>query len=56
MGKFIKGVTTGVVIGTIGGMLLLPEMDRNTRRRINKSKKFIKNSAEGLYSGIKDMM
>lgn len=53
-GRFIKGITTGAVIGTIGGMLLIPQMDRSTRRKIKKSRRFVKNSAEELYSGIMD--
>lgn len=52
---FVSGVTTGAVIGAAIGMMMLPEMDRNTRKKIKRSSKMIKNMASGM-TGMMDWM
>ena len=52
-GKLMKGLTTGAIIGAAAGMLLMPELDRNTRRRIKKSVKLMRNTAGDLYDNMK---
>lgn len=52
-GKLMKGLTTGAIIGAAAGMLLMPELDRNTRRRIKKSGKLVRNTAGDLYDNMK---
>jgi gas vesicle protein len=37
MGKFINGVTTGALIGAAVGMMVVPQLDRGTRKRLKKS-------------------
>lgn len=34
---FIKGITTGAIIGTAAGMLISPQLNKHTRRRLRKS-------------------
>ncbi|KZL89777.1 YtxH domain-containing protein [Clostridium magnum] len=51
-GKFI----TGAVIGAAVGMMLMPELDRSTRRRIKRTAKMIKDVAEDAFDGMKGGM
>jgi len=53
MGKLMTGLTTGAIIGAAAGMILMPELDRSTRRRIKKSGKLMKNTAGDLYDSMK---
>ncbi|MCM8711166.1 YtxH domain-containing protein [Clostridium sp. SYSU_GA19001] len=34
---FIRGITTGALIGAAAGMLIAPQLNRNTRKRLRKS-------------------
>jgi gas vesicle protein len=34
---FVKGITTGAIIGAAAGMLMAPQMNKNTRRRLRRS-------------------
>lgn len=53
MGKLMTGLTTGAIIGAAAGMILMPELDRSTRRRIKKSGKLMRNTAGDLYDSMK---
>ncbi|GEM_PF-413834 len=55
-GKFIAGITTGAVLGAAVGVMMMPEMDRSTRRRLRKSGKMVRNTAQSFYNTVKDMM
>lgn len=48
MGKFINGVTTGAIIGAAVGMMVVPQLDKGTRKRIKKSS----NMMLDLYDNI----
>lgn len=52
-GRFIKGVTTGALIGAAAGMLMAPDLNRSTRKRIKKSRHMINNAAEDIFHNIK---
>lgn len=52
-GKFIKGVTTGAVIGAVASIMLMPEFDRDTKRKIRRSRKMIGDAAEDIYDNIR---
>ena len=54
MGKFLKGATIGTLIGAAAGMLIIPELDRDTKRRIKKSSRFMKSAAEDVYYNMKN--
>jgi gas vesicle protein len=51
-GKFI----TGALLGAAVGMMLMPELDRSTRRTIKKTAKMVKNVAEDAFDGMRDRM
>ena len=51
-GKFI----TGALLGAAVGMMLMPELDRSTRRRIKRTAKIVKNAAGDAFDGMKDRM
>lgn len=55
MGKFISGVTTGAVIGAAVGMMVVPQLDWGTRKKIKKSSKIVKSLAGDLYGNMMKM-
>lgn len=54
--SFTKGITAGAIMGAAVGMVLSPQLDRGTKRRIKKSGRVVKNAAEEMYDGIKNFM
>lgn len=50
--KIMRGMAVGTVIGVFVGMTVASNMDRNSRKRIKKSEKFVKNALEDLYDNI----
>ncbi|MGH4123117.1 MAG: YtxH domain-containing protein [Clostridium sp.] len=53
-GKFVSTITTGAIIGVVAASMLVPNMDRNTKRRVRKTGKMVKNMAEDMYDSVKD--
>lgn len=51
-GKFV----TGAIVGAAVGMMLVPGMDRGTKRRIKKTAKYVRGIAEDAYDGMKGRM
>ncbi|NMM65048.1 YtxH domain-containing protein [Clostridium sp. P21] len=51
-GKFV----TGALVGAALGMMLVPGMDRTTRKRIKRTAKYMKNMAEDAYDNMRDKM
>lgn len=51
-GKFI----TGAIVGAAVGMMLVPELDWSTRRRIKRTAKMVKNVAGDAFEGMRDRM
>lgn len=52
MRGFVKGLTAGAIIGATAGMMMIPEMDRKTRKKIMRSRKYAMNKAGNII----DMM
>ena len=52
MGKFISGITTGAIIGATVGMMVVPQLDRNTRKKIRRSSKMAMNMAGDIYESM----
>ncbi|MBU3158298.1 YtxH domain-containing protein [Clostridium frigoris] len=52
--KFISTITAGAIIGVAAGMMLIPNMDRSTRRRAKKTGKMVMNIAGDMYDNMKD--
>lgn len=51
---FIKGMAAGAIVGAAAGIVLLPNMDSRTQRRMKKSYSNFKGSAEDVYSNLVD--
>ncbi|MGL4774234.1 MAG: YtxH domain-containing protein [Clostridium sp.] len=49
MGRFIKGVVTGAVVGTAVGMMVLPELNRKQHRNVRRMGKKLMHAAEDGY-------
>ncbi len=52
--KFISTITAGAIIGVAASAMLMPNMDRSTKRRVKKTGKMVRNMAEGMYDSVKD--
>ena len=52
--KFISTITAGAIIGVAAGVMLIPNMDRSTKRRAKKTGKMVMNMAEDMYDNVKD--
>lgn len=53
-GKLMSTVTIGAVIGIAASTMLMPNMDRNTKRRMKRTGKMVKNMAGDIYDNVKD--
>lgn len=49
-GKFV----TGAIIGTAIGMMIAPELDKGTRRKIRRTSKYLRSSMGNIYSKMSD--
>ncbi|MCY6370952.1 YtxH domain-containing protein [Clostridium ganghwense] len=54
--KFIRGMTTGAIIGVTAGMLLVPQMNRSTRKRLRRGSRNMLNTAEDAYDTFMNWM
>lgn len=52
MGKFTKGIVAGALISTAVGMMVMPNLDRRTQRKMRKAGRQMKNMAEDTYENI----
>ncbi|MBU5592891.1 YtxH domain-containing protein [Clostridium sp. MSJ-4] len=52
----MTGMTTGAIIGAAMGMMMSPDMDKRTKKKIRRSGKAIKNMATDMYSGMSNWM
>ena len=52
--KFISTITTGAIIGVVASAMLMPNMDRSTKRRVRKTSKMVKNVAGDVFDSMKD--
>jgi hypothetical protein len=54
--KFVSKVAAGTIIGVLAGAMLLPNMDRSTKRRVRKVGKMVSNMAGDVFDNMKDHM
>lgn len=54
-GKFLSGMATGALLGAAAGMMIMPQMDRRTKRRITRAGKSMVGSMADAWDGMKDM-
>ena len=52
MGKFTKGIVAGALISTAVGMMVMPNLDRKTQRKMRKAGMKMKNMAEDTYESM----
>lgn len=52
--KFMSTIAAGAIIGMAAGVMLIPNMDRSTRRRAKKTGKMVMNIAGDMYDNMKD--
>lgn len=56
MGKIIKGMAAGALIGTAVSMAMLPRIDKRTRRHMKRAGKRFINAAGETYDHMMTMM
>ena len=49
----LMSLTTGAIIGVAAGALLVPQLDRNTRRRLKRTGRIVKSTAEDVYDSMR---
>lgn len=49
MGKMMKGLAAGAVIGAAASIMLIPQLDRKTQRNIKKASRRAMGMAEDAY-------
>lgn len=47
-----SGFISGMLIGTAVGLMVMPNLDKNTRNRVKRADRFVMNVAEGMYNGL----
>ena len=56
MGRFIKGMDAGVLIGVAVEMMMLPNCDRRTRRRMKRAGEKMRSMMEDTYDGMQNFI
>lgn len=56
MGKVMKGLAVGAMVGAAIGIMAFPELDRKTQRGIRRTKKRMMGMAEDAYGNVLDYM
>lgn len=51
-GKFVSGLTAGLVLGAAASIMMVPQMDHRTRRRIDRTSRRLAHSAGNIISDI----
>lgn len=53
---FVKGITTGAIIGAAAGMLMAPQMNKNSRRRLRRSGDMVMGIVGDIYDDVMKKM
>ena len=56
MGRMVKSLMIGTMLGVTASAMLLPQLDRKTQRTIRRSGKRVLNMAENAYENLMDHM
>lgn len=56
LGKVIKSLAIGTVLGMAIGVMVLPELDRKTQRNIRRTSKKLRCAAGDAYDNLLDYM
>ncbi|HBM81169.1 MAG: YtxH domain-containing protein [Clostridiales bacterium] len=52
-GKLLRGIAAGTLIGAAAGMLIIPQMDRRTRKRIERAGRKVMDFTSDMMDGIR---
>jgi gas vesicle protein len=52
--SLIKNVTTGAIIGAAAGMLIVPQLNRNTRKRLRRPGDMMMGIMGDVYDDLMD--
>lgn len=52
----MRMMASGLMIGAAAGMLIVPQLDRGTKRKIRRTGKMMRNSASDMYDNIRGWM
>lgn len=52
----IRSLATGAIVGMAAGMLMSPQMDRSSKRKLKRSGKMFRDTAEDMYDNVKGWM
>lgn len=50
--KLMTGLATGAIVGAAVGMVVLPQLDRKTQKKMRKAGRLIMSAAEDTYDTI----
>lgn len=56
MHRFLKGVTAGAIIGATAGIMMSPQMDRKTKKKIMRTKRNMMHKAENVFGNLCDWL
>ena len=56
MGRMIKDLAVGAMIGATIGIMAFPQLDRKTRKNIKRTQRKMMGMAEGAYENMLDYM
>ncbi|MBS5925802.1 MAG: YtxH domain-containing protein [Clostridium sp.] len=56
MGRYISGMVAGLAVGATIGMIVMPQLDRKTQKKIKKAGYKLLNFAEESYGDIIDFI
>lgn len=56
MHRFLRGLTAGAIIGATAGMIMSPQMDRKTKKKIMRTKRNMMHKAENAFENLGDWL
>ena len=51
--RFLSGITAGAILGATAGMLIVPQLDRGTRRRIKRTSRVMMGMAGNMMGNMR---
>lgn len=52
--KFVGGLTAGLLLGAAASMMMVPQMDSRTRRKIDRTSRKLAHSAGSIINDLRD--
>lgn len=52
----VKGITAGALIGMAATIMMMPQMDHRTRRRINRTGRKMMHRASDMFGDLREYM